>query len=112
MKGNLIDSTADRRNSAGMELSQRLNKLASDFSLRGGADAQLAIAACVLLDRNNEVAVDGRDLPGTTSRLIASLSAPQKVAVLAALVAGIPTVDPAVVGQLWSNAGVLTISAG
>lgn len=25
---------------------------------------------------------------------------------------GLPTSDPAVVGQLWSNAGVLTVSAG
>lgn len=25
---------------------------------------------------------------------------------------GLPTSDPAVAGQLWSNAGVLTVSAG
>ena len=28
------------------------------------------------------------------------------------MVAGLPTSDPEVVGQLWANSGVLTISAG
>jgi len=28
------------------------------------------------------------------------------------IVAGLPTADPHVVGQLWSNAGVVTVSAG
>lgn len=31
---------------------------------------------------------------------------------LSELVAGIPTADPHVAGQVWSNSGVLTISAG
>lgn len=29
-----------------------------------------------------------------------------------AIVTGVPTADPNVAGQLWSNAGVITISAG
>jgi hypothetical protein len=29
-----------------------------------------------------------------------------------AIVTGLPTADPNVVGALWSNAGVLTVSAG
>lgn len=29
-----------------------------------------------------------------------------------AIVAGLPTADPAVAGALWSNSGVLTVSAG
>lgn len=29
-----------------------------------------------------------------------------------AIVAGLPSADPHVVGELWSNSGVLTISAG
>lgn len=29
-----------------------------------------------------------------------------------AIVAGLPTADPHVAGELWSNSGVLTISAG
>lgn len=28
------------------------------------------------------------------------------------ILSGLPTSDPAVAGQLWSNAGVLTVSAG
>jgi hypothetical protein len=52
-----------------MELSQRLNQIAAEFGLYGANDALLAVAACVLLDRNNAVAIDGRDLPGTLSRL-------------------------------------------
>lgn len=30
----------------------------------------------------------------------------------AVVLSGLPTSDPAVAGQLWSNAGVLTVSAG
>ena len=30
----------------------------------------------------------------------------------AVIFSGLPTSDPAVAGQLWSNAGVLTVSAG
>lgn len=58
-----------------MELSQRLTKIAAEFGLHGSADAQLAIAACVLLDRNNEIALDGRDLAGTMTRLATNVSA-------------------------------------
>jgi hypothetical protein len=28
------------------------------------------------------------------------------------IISGLPTSDPAVAGQLWNNAGVLTVSAG
>ena len=28
------------------------------------------------------------------------------------ILSGLPTADPEVVGQLWNNAGVLTVSAG
>ena len=28
------------------------------------------------------------------------------------IMSGLPTADPMVVGQLWSNSGVLTVSAG
>lgn len=28
------------------------------------------------------------------------------------ILSGLPTVDPQVAGQLWSNSGVLTVSAG
>jgi hypothetical protein len=67
----LIDAADKRRNQATMELSQRLNKIAAEFGLNGANDALLALAACVLLDRNNEVALDGRDLPGTLARMVA-----------------------------------------
>ena len=30
----------------------------------------------------------------------------------AVILSGLPTSDPAVAGQLWSNSGVLTVSAG
>lgn len=52
-----------------MELSQRLNAIAAEFGLHGNNDAMLALAACVLLDRDNNVALDGRDLPATLARM-------------------------------------------
>jgi hypothetical protein len=59
-----------------MELSQRLNKVAAEAELAGNNDARLAIAACVLLDRNGDVALDGRDLPATLNRLNAQGAVP------------------------------------
>lgn len=57
----------------GMDQTTRLNKLAADYNLTG---CQLmSIAAAVLLDQNNEVAFDGRDLAGTMQRLKASAPA-------------------------------------
>jgi hypothetical protein len=77
-----------------MDLQTRLNKIAADFGLQGNNDAQLALAACVLLDRDNEVALDGRDLSGTMGRLAVVGGVPvwQKFRVTAAQIPG-ATVD-------------------
>jgi hypothetical protein len=53
-------------------LSAQLNKIASDRMTAGKQDALLSLAALVLLDKNNDVQLDGDDLPGTVSRLFAS----------------------------------------
>lgn len=71
-----------------MDLLTRLNKIAADFQLNGNNDARLALAACVLLDRNNEVAFDGRDLPGSLARMVSGSSAAQKAVIAAALGGG------------------------
>lgn len=68
-----------------MDLLQRLNKIAAEFGLNGANDARLAIAACALLDQNNEISLDGRDLPGTMARMVTALSATQKAAIAGAL---------------------------
>jgi hypothetical protein len=65
----LIDAAGKRRNQPSMDLLTRLNKIAADFGLNGANDARLAIAACALLDRNNDVVIDARDIPATLARL-------------------------------------------
>lgn len=47
-----------------------------------------------------------------TSTLGASTSITNLTASGTVILSGIPTADPHVAGQLWSNAGVLTVSAG
>lgn len=47
-----------------------------------------------------------------TATLGAATSITSLTASGAVILSGLPTSDPAVAGQLWSNAGVLTVSAG
>ncbi len=47
-----------------------------------------------------------------TATLGAATSVTSITATGAVIFSGLPTSDPAVAGQLWSNAGVLTVSAG
>jgi hypothetical protein len=69
----LIDNLFGRRNSTvPMELTARLNKIASDRSTAGKQNALLAIAALVLLDKDNNVQFDADDLPGTLARILAA----------------------------------------
>jgi hypothetical protein len=58
-----------------MDLTERLNKLASDKQLSGRSATIVALAALVLLDKNNEVVIDPDDLTGTIGRLRAAASA-------------------------------------
>lgn len=51
-----------------MQLTDRLNKLKADYRAEGING--VALAALVLLDENNEVKIDARDLPGTLNRLL------------------------------------------
>jgi hypothetical protein len=52
-----------------MDLLTRLQVIASNFRLNGANDAQLAIAACVLIDEKNEVVFDARDIAASLARM-------------------------------------------
>jgi hypothetical protein len=52
------------------DLSQQLNKIASDKGTAGKQTTLLALAALVLLDKDNKVTFDSDDLPGTLARIL------------------------------------------
>jgi hypothetical protein len=54
------------------DLSQQLNKIASDKATNGKQNTLLAIAALVLLDKNNDVVFDADDPSGTLARILAA----------------------------------------
>src|SRR4051812_18446934 len=55
-------------------LLERLNAIASDRQTYGKHDSQLALAALVLLDKNNVIQFDADDLDGTMLRLSNAMS--------------------------------------
>lgn len=55
---------------------------------------------------------EGKAKVNAIAAILDGTNATNTNATLAAMVAGLPTADPHVVGALWKNAGVLTVSAG
>jgi hypothetical protein len=53
------------------DLSQQLNKIASDKATSGKQNTLLALAALVLLDKNNDIVFDADDPQGTLDRILA-----------------------------------------
>ncbi len=67
------------------------------------------------VDESNGVTVDADFVvEGDSETLIETDAATDAVTIegSALILANLPTADPEVVGQLWSNSGVLTVSAG
>ncbi len=54
----------------------------------------------------------GGGLPVNNPTFTGTLTGPTLVVSGNATMSGLPTADPHVVGRLWSNSGVLTVSAG
>lgn len=123
--------------SAGMhELIRKLQQLFNDFS-----SPPIALAARAIVDKDGNV-VFSADTASTTlaasavgkeassnkstnvttdgasdtkypsAKAVKTYADAKSAAVVAALVAGLPTSDPAVAGRIWLNSGVLATSAG
>lgn len=62
---------------------------------------------------DEKAALFASDTPSASNEFITASAQTTAIdAALANLLSALPTVDPAVAGDLWNNAGVLTVSAG
>lgn len=102
--------------------------LDTDGTLAANSDSVVASQKATKTYADTKGVIDGQQINDGSSLLSADFGARQLVTadghnaidwsnndyvkLRAPFVVGIPTSDPAVVGQLWNNSGVVTVSAG